>query len=1224
MAQLLLTCLGDFQVTLARAPLTAFPTDKVQALLVYLVVEGQEHLRAELAQFLWPGYREESARHSLRQSLHRLRQLLPDAEVAPSGHPPGGAPWLLLTRQTVQINPAALVSSDVATFGALLAQVATHAHPALAHCPPCLASLRQAVDLYRGDFLAGFTVADSAPFEEWRRVKQEQLHLQALDALTRLANAAESAGDEEGALWAAQRQLALEPWLESAHRQVMRILAQRGQRAAAVAQYNRCKQVLAEELRVAPDAETTALYEQIQRGDPGTVTRRQGDTGTAVPPLTPSPPHPLTPLINLPLFDTPLVGRAQALAEIEALLQRPGLRLLTLVGPGGMGKTRLAVEVGQQILDSRFWISDLSAEAESPENPKSKIQNPKYTHGVCFVSLASISGGPFGAAALVGAIATALGIALQGGDARTLLLQTLSQKQLLLILDNFEQLLVEGGEGQPEAVDLVVDLLNAAPGVQILVTSRQRLNLRAEQLYAVQALTYPATATLAEAGAAAAVRLFVQALQRIQIDFQLTAANLAAVLRICQLVQGMPLGLELAAANASGAPLSAVADAIEQRAGFLTVDWRDLPERQRSMRAVFAWSWQLLSAEEQRVLRQSAVFRGGFTYSAAAVVTGATLPLLRRLTDKSLLQWHATADEGRYVMHELLRQFAAEELRNRPAEASAVATRHSLYFLDFVAGREKSLTRHDARQAADEIQGEINNIRQAWTWAATHQAMGDAQFSAALDRAAYGLWKFYSQRGPRSEREQLLELALQPAAGLSDEPTDPHRHQQRQATRSKLLALHATSLVVQGKLSDVAEIARQAIALGQAHAGSEGETLGTIALAQAIAHAHRFAEARVLFEEALQLVQRYQSQSPTGEVLAEAELTAYEYLAILAHEVEGFQASRAYLGQSLQLCQRLGKEVSEQEGHYALALLAYWSGEYETAQHEYSAALRLAQRLGNQLGEMFALLGLGEMQRLQGNYPAAQAAIEQGLSLARQLNDRFGQINALVGLNHLHCLLGNLAGAASFVAQLSQILEAHDLLPENRVLILESLAFYEHCAGRTQQALAYAEQALQLLKDDLRAQVTLGHLQVTLQQWDAASAIYQIAAAHHTKRGNRAMAAEPQAGLAQIALAQGDLVGAQAQVEAILPVLAEYPRAGFNDPFFIYLTCYRVLAANGDERAGTLLQQGYDLLQQAAAALDDESRQRFLTAVPVHRDLITAYAEQQARRAQPTSEEVKG
>src|SRR5262245_2203349 len=258
MTQLLLTCLGDFQVTLDGAPLSAFQTDKVRALLVYLVVEGQVQQRAELAQFLWRGYSAESARHSLRQSLHYLRQLLPEAE----GGSPLGAPWLLLTRQTVQLNPAAAVSADVATFRALLAQVAAHTHPTLAHCQPCLLRLRQAIDLYRGDFLAGFTVADSEPFEEWRRVLQELLHLQALEALTQLANGAEAVGDDEQAIQAARRQLALEPWLEAAHRRVMRLLARRGQRAAAIAQYNRCCQVLAEELQATPDQETTALYEQ--------------------------------------------------------------------------------------------------------------------------------------------------------------------------------------------------------------------------------------------------------------------------------------------------------------------------------------------------------------------------------------------------------------------------------------------------------------------------------------------------------------------------------------------------------------------------------------------------------------------------------------------------------------------------------------------------------------------------------------------------------------------------------------------------------------------------------------------------------------------------------------------------------------------------------------------------------------------------------------------------
>ena len=275
MFHLQLTCLGELRVTLHGQPLTAFQTDKMRAMLVYLALERQEHQRRDLTRFLWPGYSEESARNSFRQYLHQLRHLLGDDKSAS-----GDAPWLLVTRQTVQLNPAAALAVDVTRFRDLLAESAVHPHAQLCTCQPCLARLWAAVDLYQGDFLAGFTGVDSDSFEEWRRITQEQLHIQMLDALTQLASAAESAGDEEGALRAAQRPLALEPWLETAHRQIMRILAQRGQQAAALAQYQRCQRVLAEELGVTPDAETTALYEQIQRGAFGSATKRQRDKET--------------------------------------------------------------------------------------------------------------------------------------------------------------------------------------------------------------------------------------------------------------------------------------------------------------------------------------------------------------------------------------------------------------------------------------------------------------------------------------------------------------------------------------------------------------------------------------------------------------------------------------------------------------------------------------------------------------------------------------------------------------------------------------------------------------------------------------------------------------------------------------------------------------------------------------------------------------------------------
>ncbi|MEZ4681465.1 MAG: hypothetical protein R2932_45360 [Caldilineaceae bacterium] len=188
--ELELTCLGTFQLTRGGTPLTAFATDKVRALLIYLAVEERAHARSELVQLLWPGYNATSANNNLRQALHHLRQLL-NENVA--------IPCLLTTRQTVQINPDASIRIDVTTFTGLLAECAVHAHTTLAACPACLARLQQAVDLYQGDFLAGFTVADSDAFEEWRRITQEQLHIQALDALSRLADAAEGNGDDEGA-----------------------------------------------------------------------------------------------------------------------------------------------------------------------------------------------------------------------------------------------------------------------------------------------------------------------------------------------------------------------------------------------------------------------------------------------------------------------------------------------------------------------------------------------------------------------------------------------------------------------------------------------------------------------------------------------------------------------------------------------------------------------------------------------------------------------------------------------------------------------------------------------------------------------------------------------------------------------------------------------------------------------------------------------------------------
>jgi predicted ATPase len=337
---------------------------------------------------------------------------------------------------------------------------------------------------------------------------------------------------------------------------------------------------------------------------------------------------------NLPAQLTPFVGREHELVEINAALDDPDVRLLTLVGAGGMGKTRLALETAYQRLN-------------------------RYADGAFFVALAPVAS----PAAIASAIATSVGLELTG-DIRQALPFALRDKQALLLLDNFEHLL-EGANG-------IVELLEAAPGLQFLVTSRERLNVLGEHAYVVRGMNYGESGSR-EAMPAAAIRLFEQSARRVKPDFVVGNDNLTVVARICALVEGMPLGLELAAAWADMLPLDEIASEIEQSIDFLSSDWKDAPERHRSLRAVFDSSWRSLDEFEQRIFRSLSVFQGGFTREAAQTVAGASLRALARLGHKSLLYQRG----GRYEIHELLRQFGAEQLHLSPKERVAVEERHS-------------------------------------------------------------------------------------------------------------------------------------------------------------------------------------------------------------------------------------------------------------------------------------------------------------------------------------------------------------------------------------------------------------------------------------------------------------------------------------------------------------------------------------------------------------------
>lgn len=569
MSKIDLALFGAAQVTIDGRPPLTFPTQKTFALLAYLAVESRRpHRREALAGLLWPDLPEVTARSNLRKTLERLHAALGEDDASSAARP-----LLRVDAQLVQFDVEAGQRLDVLEFEALLRACERHTHRALDTCPACAARLAQALEWYRGDFLAGFSIKDGAPFEEWALVQREHFRRRAVTALDALISRHTQLGEHEPARRWLLRQLELEPWREESHRRLMSVLALVGQRTAALAQYATCRRVLRDALDVEPEPETVALAERIKHGpalsEPAQVLERRARRRAL-----PTPP-------------TTLVGRTAELAELNELLADPARRLVTVLGLGGAGKTHLALAAAPMLAGL-------------------------FVHGAAFVPLAGFSTADLAPAAILAALGeTAAGDRPPAES----LLSYLRQRQLLLILDSAEHLLSAGdggagsagAEASPGLLGLVLDILAQAPGVSLLITSRERLAVRAEWVLEVGGLPVPdAQATEAEAIAAYdSVRLFVDRTRQAFGSAALDERDLGSVKRICRLVEGLPLAIELAVAGSRQQSLVRLADELEQGVAALAHAPRDVPARHRSLRATLEHSWRLRSAGRHRRVRRS-------------------------------------------------------------------------------------------------------------------------------------------------------------------------------------------------------------------------------------------------------------------------------------------------------------------------------------------------------------------------------------------------------------------------------------------------------------------------------------------------------------------------------------------------------------------------------------------------------------------------------------------
>ncbi|MEZ4866281.1 MAG: BTAD domain-containing putative transcriptional regulator [Caldilineaceae bacterium] len=658
-ATLAIRTFGEVVVAIgANGPSITFEARTVQALLLYLACHGRPLGREQLAELLWPERSQEQGRANLRVAIHRLRQPLD--------------PYLLITRQTVALNRSASVTLDVADFEA---RVAT-------------GDLAAATALYHGPFLAGFYLDESPAYEQWALLERERLHIVALTAYQQLITQQSTAGQLDAAIASAQRLLQLDPYHEPTHRQLMRLLAQSGQRNAALAQYETCRRLLATELDVPPDETTTALAEQIRTGELDKMTRWPDDKmdSSAQPAVVSSGGSPLGAVIlssshHLPPQSTPFIGRVAELAQIEQLLANPDCRLLTLLGVGGVGKTRTAIVAAAQ-------------------------QVTRFPDGICFVGLAAVGGADL----LLVALAQRLGLDTVSSDLQAQVSTYLQPRRMLLVLDNFEHLL--------DGAETVAYLLYCAPQIKVLVTSRQRLHLLEEWLLPIGGLSLTGGVT-SDAGA-----LFLRSAQRVQGDFRVDGQE-AAIDTICRQAEGMPLAIELAASWVRAISCAEIAQQMRHNLDFLTTPLRNLPERHRSIYALFDQSWRLLAPEEQRVLCGVSVFQGGWTLADAAQVLAfdaesgrtksrTTLHHLHlALIDKSLLQH---GEDQRFYIHELVRQYAAERLV-ASGEEPLIRQRHYTTFLQLARTADQMVRGPEVVTWFTRLEAEQDNLRAAWQWA---------------------------------------------------------------------------------------------------------------------------------------------------------------------------------------------------------------------------------------------------------------------------------------------------------------------------------------------------------------------------------------------------------------------------------------------------------------------------------------------------------------------------
>ncbi|MEM7124917.1 MAG: tetratricopeptide repeat protein [Chloroflexota bacterium] len=1159
---------GGLSIKQNGKELEGFASEKVKLILAYLICVPGTHPRSQLTEMLWENSQPKQAGNNMRTALASLRKCLPNQ--------------INEVNRSLSLQNSNDIWSDIDSFNAVseatqytsipVYELLQGSNPPLPLLTETANALQDALSLYTGDLLYGVKLRNASGYEDWMVMKREAYHQAALRAADQLASHFLLKGEWDNGLDWAKKIVDLDGLNEEGHRKLMVLLSHTGQRHTALAHYDRLVHLFDKEFGAPPSQETSTLFTQIYDGtlEPSFVSQERW-TPIQVPRKNEGAeaesgvPH------NLKKSLSPFVGREDELAWLKQSLSDPERRLITIVGAGGMGKTRLAEEIAWQIVGNH-------------------AAQEHFVDGIYFVPLAST----FVIEYIPYQIAQTLNIDLDGSrQPLQALIAGLKNKNILFILDNFEHL-IEGSE-------VIQQILLAVPTLTFLITSQEALKIRGEWRQNLAGLRHDFVPleyailplyswAASEHSLPACLRLFLDTASQIDSTFQLTPDNLPYIEEICRQLEGMPLGIELAAALITESTCESIAEAVTKNKDSLESELKDIPERQRNLRAVFDYSWSLLKLEQQELLIRLAVFKGGFTHKVAQIVVDATAETLELLCTKSLLKQSAS---GRYSSHMALHQYMLERLEKNDALHEQISWQHAEYYAKLMTNFERMLVSDHGAEGLEQMAIEIRNISQAWEW-------GIAKCSPhILEPMIPPMTQYLHLRGASSVGESFFNDIVELLSEFGEESTSLVRLQSH--------ILVALSRLQQDQSDYPASITNAQAAIQRAEEIQARDIMAQAHYSWGISLSRQGNSSAAL--------EQIQKAYKLAEEADNLDLMGHSLYQIAVIEWQLGHYNKAY--EQCQRSEEIYQSLNDYRGlgnlNVLKGILASLQGEFAKSCTHYDNALAIYEMIGNLYGQSFANANAGRAWAEQGLYAKSRTYYARALQISQQIGNELIIGNVLLSLGRDAILTGDFAQAEAY---LHQAMEKKVASKERRGqgeiwAYLTLLAMHQ---GAFDEANVLAQKALKLAKEvedisiEAFALMNLGATWEGMEEIDKAEHAYQTCYQLRQSLGQVNLAIEPLAGMVRINHLRGEVAEAQRYMELITSHLRSHSLDGTDDPIRIFYSCYQFLKEIQAPTALHYLAEGYQLLQSRAAHITDPSiRSMYFDQVPSHYLTIAEY-----------------